>query len=171
MEVWKDVPGYEGYYQVSNFGRVKSLERVRRNGNRFGEMILKPSHKSTGYLYVELYKDGKSRQFRVHRLVLSTFCPVDGMEYLEASHLDDNKENCRLDNLRWMTRKENDNWGTRTERMSRTQGNPVYCVELNRTFYGQGEAARTLNIPQANIWKVLKGERKTAGGYHWQYVK
>ena len=93
MEIWKDVPGYEGLYQVSNWGQVKSL--------KFGkERILKPSANSRGYLRVALSKDGKAKTYRIHQLVAMVFLDhqPDGMNIV-INHLDNNPLNNKLDNL------------------------------------------------------------------------
>ena len=113
-EIWRDIKNYEGLYQVSNKGRVKSL-----NYNRSGkERILKPRKASNGYLQVGLVKEGERKWYCVHRLVLSTFNPNPDMENLEVNHLDENKENNMLDNLEWVTHKSNCNHGTRNKRVA-----------------------------------------------------
>jgi len=108
-EIWKDIPGYEGYYRVSNMGRVKSLSRLKRCGCGFYEepdILLKPKKAGSGRLYVSLHKNGKRNNLYVHRLVLITFvgpCP----EGMECCHKEDNPLNNRLENLRWDTHKNN----------------------------------------------------------------
>lgn len=169
MEVWKDIPGYEGLYQVSNMGRVKSLERV--SGYLRKETILGGERIWNGYVRVSLHKDGKYTRFRLHRLVLSTFSPVEGMERLQVNHIDENKENCRLDNLCWMTAKENNNHGTHNERLAKSKQKPILCVELNRVFDSAKAAETELGIARQNISHVLKGKRPVAGGYHWRYAE
>ena len=105
MEKWKDIKGYEGIYQVSDLGRVKRLESKRYAGNgsyaKVKERILKPRITKNGYVVAGLC--GKT--FNVHRLVLETFSPID--EKLDTMHLNNNRIDNRLDNLRWGTRKEN----------------------------------------------------------------
>lgn len=102
QEQWKPVPGYEGYYDVSDQGRVMSLARIDASGNRRKPRILRPRPDRRGYLMVDLYRGGVQRTHKVHRLVLTAFtgpCP-DGME---ACHGDDRPDNNRLTNLRWDT--------------------------------------------------------------------
>lgn len=97
IEKWKDIKGYEGLYQVSNLGRVKSL----RKG-----LILKQSHTSTGYMKVELYKNKKRKGFKVHRLVAFAFIKLkEGKEII--NHKDGNPLNNKSNNLEWCTQKEN----------------------------------------------------------------
>lgn len=172
QEVWKDVSGYEGLYQVSNFGRVKSLPK--KIGNRFGyiqkERLLKPLDAGWGYLKVTLYKNSKPKQRKIHRLVLETFAPVENMERLNVNHLDENKKNNNLNNLNWVTPSQNVNWGTRNDRVSKSNSKPVYCVELDRIFCNLTTASIETNTRLTTLCGCLKGKYKTAGGYHWQYV-
>lgn len=90
-EIWKDIPGYEGYYQVSNFGRVKSLRRVLKAGLR------------KGYLYISL----RNKKFNIHRLVAIAFIPNPG-NLPEVDHIDGNKLNNNANNLKWATRQQNE---------------------------------------------------------------
>lgn len=108
-EIWKDIPGWEGLYQVSNLGRVKSLPKIRRNGTgliQLKERILRPGKCPTGHLNVNLHLPGKARSIQIHRLVLLAFvgpCPP-GMEC--RHHPDPDPSNNRLDNLSWGTKKD-----------------------------------------------------------------
>ena len=113
-EVWKDIVDYEGLYQVSNLGNVKSLgnDKSRR------EKILSPGKYGNGYLYVILCRNGERKLHSIHRLVLMTFAPCENMENLQVNHLDENKENNNLNNLEWVTCKDNINHGTRNDRVS-----------------------------------------------------
>ena len=108
-EVWKDIKGFEEIYQVSNFGRVKSLLRKRRNRNGYfyiKEKILKQSINTYGYLQVCLYNNCERSVKRVHRLVAETFIPNPSNKP-EVNHIDGNKTNNKIDNLEWVTSKEN----------------------------------------------------------------
>jgi hypothetical protein len=105
-EAWKDIVGYEGLYQVSDIGRIKSLERVRINGRKWKTRILKFKINKNGYHFVNLYKNGKGKSFYIHRLVLITFigiCPED----MEACHSNGDKTDNRLSNLRYDTKSNN----------------------------------------------------------------
>lgn len=110
-EVWKDIKGYEGYYQISNFGNIRSLDRwINNNGTlvfRMGK-ILSPSKSGPGYLQIAFYVDGKIQKKYIHRLVMEAFNPTDNPE-LEINHIDENKENNMITNLEWVTHKENMN--------------------------------------------------------------
>ena len=115
-EVWKDIVGYEGLYAVSNKGRVKGLERLNSLGRRVNERILIPRRTEKGYLYVYLCREGSYKKYRVHRLVLSTFNPCPDSESLQVNHINELKDDNRLENLEWCTCKENINHGTRNDR-------------------------------------------------------
>lgn len=108
-EIWKDIKGYEGLYQVSNLGNVKSLTRKVGNGKGFyirNEKELKQAYSSTGYKVVALCKVGKQRMFKVHRLVAIAF--VDNpLNKPYVNHIDGNIENNLMENLEWVTHREN----------------------------------------------------------------
>lgn len=104
-EKWKDIEGYEGLYQISNLGRVKSLPKPCRNNSISKEKILKPRINDNGYCVVDLYKNKKRKVFRIHKLVMHTF--IGKNESLDINHIDGNKTNNKLSNLEYCTRQEN----------------------------------------------------------------
>lgn len=112
FELWRDIPGYEGLYQISCFGRVKSLARnVYNHANKSAyyvskEKIKKPAVHRQGYLYVYLCKDSKPKKFYIARLVASSFCEGEYGD-LEVNHKDLNKQNNFYTNLEWITPKDN----------------------------------------------------------------
>jgi hypothetical protein len=108
QEVWKDVEGYEGYYQVSNLGRVKSLILFKK--------ILKPYPDKDGYFQVVLYRNKTRRLKRVHRLVAQAFIPNENNLPI-INHKDEDKANPRMDNLEWCTVRYNSSYGNRVEKM------------------------------------------------------
>lgn len=108
-EIWKDIEGYEGLYQISNLGRVKSLERTIHAVNRdfhHSEIIRKPSEYRGGYLQVPLSKNKVRKMAKIHRLVAEAFIPNPDNKP-QVNHIDSNRKNNRLDNLEWVTPKEN----------------------------------------------------------------
>lgn len=119
QEIWKDIEGYEGLYQVSNFGRVKSLDRyVLRNENTlFVKVIVLSQLNIRGYLAVRLCNSGKYKNYFVHRLVANAFIHNDN-NYSEINHIDENKHNNHVDNLEWCDRKYNVNYGSRADKFS-----------------------------------------------------
>jgi len=169
MERWRDVVGYEGHYQVSDLGRVRSVDRVVPHG-RHGTMKLVgkirrsvPDSKS-GHLSVKLCKEGVPTLVYVHRLVLAAWvspCP-DGCEVCHGPNgVADNS----ISNLSYGTRSENHldkrrDGTNRGRRVARSDG-----VE----FASMYEAAEESNCHSQSIWAVCKGKRKTSGGYGWRY--
>lgn len=109
MELWKDIKGYEGKYQISSYGRVKSLARITKNNHKIPERILNTTTRLTkdGYCRVTLIgKKSKTHDYRVHRLVAETFIPNPNNKPT-VNHIDGNKKNNHVDNLEWNTREEN----------------------------------------------------------------
>ena len=111
IEIWKDIEGYENLYQVSNLGRVKSL-----NYNHTGKEKIMKAKKDKGYLRVQLYKDGKPKFYSVHRLVATSFLPNPN-NLSQVNHIDEDKSNNIVDNLEWCSAKYNSNYGTRIQRI------------------------------------------------------
>lgn len=109
-EVWKDIPGYEGLYQVSNFGKIKALPKIKITPDgRVGktkEIILKENDNNFGYKSVSLSKNCKKTRFRIHRLVAEAFLENPN-NYKEVNHKDENKSNNNVNNLEWCTRSYN----------------------------------------------------------------
>lgn len=160
-EVWKDIKGYEGRYQVSNYGRVWSI---------ISQRYLKFRYDKDGYLLVTLYaKNGKAITEKVHRLVALTFIS-NPFGFPQVNHKDEDKTNNFISNLEWVSPKYNVNYGTRNDRASKAMMKPVYCVELKKFYKSQTEAAQELNLKQANISAVCRGKAKTTGGYHFCFV-
>lgn len=182
-EVWKDIDGYEGLYQISNFGRVKSLGRwVERGkqGCRFEkEQLIKPNKNSRGYLSVGLHKNGKRQMCSVHRLVAEAF--LDNPNNLpEVNHKDENKQNNCVWNLEFCTHKYNNSYGTRIVKIIKSNTNhpnlskKVFQYDLDgnfiREFPSLMEVHRQLGYSQSNISRCCRGEFKHMYNYIWKYV-
>lgn len=155
-EQWIDVKGYEGLYQVSNLGNVKSLPRKGTKGK-----ILKQHIKFGGYLAVALTKNHKTKWFRVHRLVLDNFRPNKDSEYLQVDHINSNRIDNRLENLQWLTQ---------TENVRKACAKQIRCVETGKIYNAIIDAARELNLGDSHISQCCRGIRQTCGGYHWEYT-
>jgi len=178
-EVWKDVKGYEGLYQVSNLGRVKSLERTvtAKNGSKrtIRQRILKPKTERNGYLRVILCKgNGKKKTLKVHRLVCEAFHENPENKPC-VNHIDENKANNTASNLEWCSYKENNNHGTRNERrakaQSKTVGQYTRDGKLIKVWQSTNEVERQLGFEHSAISAVARGNRKTAYGYIWKYIE
>ena len=182
-EIWKDIPNYEGLYQASNLGRVKSLERFRKGKNGslvpVKEKILKPKISHNGYYQVALIKNSKVRFYLVHRLVFGAFNATIP-EGLQVNHINEIKSDNRLSNLNLMTSKENTNWGTGIERCHNQLINGKtsktvlqFTLEdiLIKEYPSTKQVERELGFDQGNIVNCCNGKQKTAYGYKWKYAK
>ena len=166
-EEWRDIGGYEGLYQVSNLGRVRSLN-CRGHKGCIG--ILTPRLDGKGYEMVALYKEGKARNTKVHRLVAQAFIPNPN-NYPQVNHKDEDKTNYNVDNLEWCTNEYNHNYGTRNERVAKSLSKKVICITTGEIFNSMREACRKYDINTGRMTECCQGKRKTAGGYKWKYFK
>ena len=175
-EEWRDVVGYEGLYQVSDQGRVKSLERKvpKWDGERtVKERILKPAPTKYGYLQLNLYAGGKQKALTVHRLVCEAFHENPDNKQ-EVNHINENKTDNRACNLEWCTRTENCNHGSRNERVAKAQSKPVaqYAQdgELIKVWPSTMEVGRQTGFSQGYISLAANGKHKQAYGFIWKYI-
>ena len=172
-EVWRDVKGYEGLYQVSNMGRVKSLERKDRFGRVIKERILEPAVTHNGYLRVGLHVDGKRKMLRVHRLVCEAFHENPDNKS-EVNHVNEDKTDNRACNLEWSTRTENCNHGSRNERVAKALSKPIGQFSLDgkliKVWQSACEARRQTGFDQGCVGAVGRGKFKQAYGFIWKYI-
>lgn len=189
-EIWKDIKDYEGLYQVSNLGRVKSLNHIRKNGKNSKYMqkgkVLHKWISCCGYYQVVLSKNGKVKRLTIHRIVAQVFIP-NTLNKPQVNHKDGNKLNNCVDNLEWCTRSENqlhawknglqvftDNQLKSVTKNGIPVAKPVNQYDKSKNFIkrwnSMKEAECSLNIPNSNITNCCKGKRKSAGGYIWEYV-
>ena len=176
-EIWKDIPEFEGY-QVSNLGRVKSLEGIDALGHKRKEKILKPQMLNNGYYRVALWKNSIQKRYLVHRLVWIAFNGHIPEGY-EINHLNEVKSNNRLENLNLVTHKENINWGKRNKRCAevlknrKDQSKSVLQYDLQDNFVKEyastHQVEREKGFSQSYIAKCCKGKQKTAYGFKWKY--
>jgi hypothetical protein len=169
-EIWKNIKGYEGLYQVSNLGRVRSLKRSSKN-------ILTGSTGTTGYRHVILTKNGILKNRDVHRIVAEHFIPnPDNLP--QINHKDENILNNEVSNLEWCTAKYNCNYGNHKLKLSLahknriTTGRPavkVYCPELKKVFDSTVDAAKALGCTQSAVSHCLRGDTKTIKKMHLEY--
>lgn len=176
-EIWKAVDGYEGLYEVSSYGNVRSVDRMeslpngtvrRRNG-----CILKQKFASNGYLKCNLSKNTKEKTESVHRLVAQAFIPNPN-NLPEVNHKDEDKANNHVDNLEWCSHLYNMRFGTGSKRAAEKQSTPVLQIdkdtnEIIAEYSSMAEAGRQLNIRQGNISNCCKGKYNTTGGFKLIY--
>ena len=166
-EVWKDIDGYEGLYQISNLGRVKSLARNEMFCKR-PETILKPFLCGSGYQEIILTKNAERKPKLIHRLVAEAFVPnTDGRR--EVNHKDGNKGNNVVANLEWVTPSENQKH-SRKVLNAQSFKRKVVCVESSVEYESITEAADKNGLQSTLIWKCCNGTQRTTGGYHWKYA-
>lgn len=172
-EVWRDIDGYEGLYQVSNMGRVKSLERKNSYGRTVKERILKPAPTKNGYLIVSLYAGGKQKPLTVHRLVCKAFHNNPDNKP-DVNHINEDKTDNKACNLEWCTRKENCNHGSRNKRVTKARSKPVaqYAQdgELIKVWASTMEVERQTGFRHGYICQSALGKYKQAYGFIWKYV-
>lgn len=189
-ESWCDIEGYEGCYQISNLGRVRSVDRTVK-GNKcifaFKGKILSPKTHRAGYLVVCLCKNRKQKMYYIHRLVAEAFIPnPDSLP--QVNHKDENKTNNRLDNLEWCSAKYNTNYATANERRIKTlKQNPnflknvekskirnckkIKCIETNEIFNSTKELSNILSVNIQRIRHCCRRFTKSSiNNLHYKYV-
>ena len=174
-EIWRPVIGYEGLYEVSNYGRVKSLN-YRGTGK---EGLMNGKIDKNGYKMVILHKNGKRKSFLVHRLVAIAFIPNPN-NLPEVNHIIDDFEHRsdnRVENLEWCTREYNLNYGSYNEKMSKTKSKKVICITNGEIFGSAKKASEKYNINHSDICKCCRGKLKSAGKHPitkeklvWEYI-
>lgn len=180
-EIWVNIPNYDGY-QVSNLGRLKSLEKKIWNGHQYiirKEKILKGRINTKGYIKYALYQNKKPKNLSIHRLVAEAFIPnPDNLP--QINHIDGNKQNNCVDNLEWCTNGENQQhaWinGLQKKKIGKENHNARQIIQsdLNDNVVGEFDsimdAVRFLNIKNgSHIVQCCKGERNKAYNYKWKY--
>lgn len=186
VEIWKPIMGYEGLYEVSNLGRVKSLERVVKCGKATridSEVIKTLTPNKNGYIKVNLFKEGKYKTCLVHRLVADTF--LDNTHNLpQVDHINGDRTDNRVINLRYTDKQSNQLNNITRKRMSLSHiGKPSNWHKKEKTkvqFNHNGEIIKIWNstkdcksiigISRQTINDCCKGRCNSAGGYQWQYL-
>lgn len=182
QEVWKDIVGYEGYYQVSNLGRVKSLRlKVYSHAQKraipvMREKILKQFPNTKKYLNVDLRRNGTRNTQAVHRLVAKAFISNEN-DYPQVNHKDENKQNNRVDNLEWCTNQYNSTYGTAKQRMAEKMMKKVIQLsasgEIVNTWNSIKEAAKDLGVTNDTItlWTLHGVKPRKYKNYTFKTVK
>ena len=179
-EIWKDIPGYEGLYQASNLGIIKSLKRIAKkeyNNNRIvHERIMNGTKNADGYLKVHFKNKERNidKGLFIHRLVAKAFLPnPDNLP--QVNHKDGNKTNNRIDNLEWCSNLYNQQhaWKNKLHKPTMHKGKKVKQYDMEGNFIKEyrsiSMASKKTKINISNIYRVLNKKRKMAGGYIWIY--
>lgn len=196
MEVWKDIKGFEGLYQVSNQGVVRSLDRVNCYGRTVKGLTRKMVKNKNGYLYVSLRKNGVAKNYSVHRLVADAFIP-NPHNYHTVNHKNENKADNNVENLEWMTLQDNLKHGTHYQRArlnrkgkccgpdhpnygkrgksAATHKGKVIGIKKNNPdetvmFDTAADAARALKLSSGQICESIHNAKLSCGGYYWRRV-
>ena len=176
MEIWKDIEGYEGLYQVSNIGRIKSMNRIVNNNGGTDyrkERVIKQDIDRGGYIQTHLSKDGKVKTLKVHRLVAKAFPEICGewFDGCEIDHIDGVKNNNKATNLKVCTKSENMRNPLTTIKISNSKKKPVLQYTQNGEFIREWDSALTaaneLSISRSTILISLKGGNTRK--YKWVY--
>ena len=182
LEEWRDIPGFEGYYQVSNLGNVRSLDRYVVANKSGGKKLLKGKmmkltkdrgriESKTKYLVVNLRKEGKNKVCQVHRLVAEVFIP-NPMNYPVPNHIDGNKENNMVDNLEWVTYSENNQHALNTG-LRKPRGKAIIQYDLSHNkiseYKSASYAARVNCLDRGSIVHCLTKRREIYAGFIWEY--
>lgn len=179
-EIWENITGYEGAYQISNLGRIRSLSRF----NSTTERVLKPIINSRGYAVITLSKNNVHKIYSIHRLVAEYFIP-NPEQKPEVNHIDGIKTNCNSSNLEWCTSSENQLHAFRTglqkpnkpwlgkfgsdHNRSKQVSQMTKDDVLVDVFENAKHAEHVTGINHSGISDVCRGTSKTAGGFKWRY--
>lgn len=175
-EIWKDIKDYEGCYQISNKGRIKSLDRiVEFNDGRkrlYKGSILNPTYDKDGYLCIILSKNAIIKGFKLHRLVAEHFIPnPDNLPVV--NHIDENKINNSIENLEWCSIKYNNTYNDRIKIITEKNSVPIIQYDLQDNFIKEWksitEANKITGIASSSIISCCKGKNKKAGSFKWKY--
>lgn len=169
MENWKDIEGYEGRYQVSDQGRVRSLPNQTNKTIR----ILNP-HKTYGYYQVALSINGKKTFFRINRLVAQAFIPNDDPEHkTQVNHINEVKTDNRACNLEWCTVTYNINYGAHNQKVAKSKSRQIKQLNIDGSLVtiwpSMSEASRN-GFSLKCLFDCCNNKNKTHRGFRWAYV-
>lgn len=164
MVIWKPIPNYEGLYEISNSGEIRSLKP------RYKAVIyLKQTTSSKGYKTVSLAKNKIQRSFLVHRLVATVFIPNPN-NLPCINHIDENKLNNNSSNLEWCSFHYNNTYGSRLKKSALSRGQKIRCVETGVTYNNSHVASKELGISQSLIWRCAAGKRNKTHNLHFEFI-
>lgn len=169
-EEWRDIKDYYGYYQVSNFGRVRGVDRITENNIPIKSSLLRPYKNHSGHLRVRLTKKSVGKKFLVHRLVAQAFIP-NPQNFPIINHKDENPSNNKVDNLEWCTIKYNNNYGSYKKKMSTLKSKPIKVIYRDGTYEIWASAiifGKNFGINSSHISDVINGKRKTVKGLKFE---
>ena len=154
----KDIKGLEGLYAITEDGQIWSYRRQK---------FLKTFDNGQGYLSIVISIEGKKHRYKIHKLVAETFIPnPDNLPVID--HIDENKHNNSIENLRWVTHRENIlHSGNNLKPKPRR---PIRCIETGVVYPSMTKAAAEYGVCTAAISHALKGKQKTSAGMHWEYA-
>ena len=167
VEIWRPVRDYEKFYEVSNWGRIKSLN-YRQTGK---EGILKPMHRNCDkYLRIALCKNNKREYRYLHRIVAEAFIP-NPYGLPETNHIDTDPRNCRVDNLQWCTHEQNTNhWLTRLHRSKK-----IYCYnsngDLEYTYSSLASCAKCIGLSSGHLGLLIRKKNGIYKDFKFSYNK
>lgn len=175
QEIWKDIEGYEGLYQISSLGNIKSLNYNRQKESKLLKKYINPYN---NYTQIRLNKKGVGKTFRVHKLVAKAFIP-NPENKPQINHKDGNKSNNKIDNLEWCTQSENLKHASRI--LKKVFWKNIYDIHLRnkvkvirsdgKIYNSIKEAKKDINKSNAHITEVCQGKLKTTCGFGWNYYK
>lgn len=173
-EIWKDIKEYQGKYQVSNLGKIRTLIKWDLNKRKYIATIknIKLRKDKDGYILVDLHKNNKTKTFKVHRLVAEAFISNPN-NYPQINHKNEIKNDNRVENLEWCSNEYNARYGTKNQRAAKKNKKKVLQYDLKGNFIEEysslTEAGSKNNMNITNISAVCIGKAKTSYGYIWRY--
>jgi hypothetical protein len=173
METWKEIKDYEGLYEISSLGNVRSLDRKVLSKRKYGDKMVYLKSKpiktivdSLGYCRISLCKNGTVKAHKIHKLVCESFKIGNG----QINHIDGNKKNNKVDNLEFCTSKENNYHAFITNLRPDKYRKTIVCNENNEVYKGVMDCAKKLNISHTMVSSHLRGNCKNIKGYTFKYL-